>query len=132
MVILKHLTRPIRPHANVIASTVDKQCLFHQQFPLVPPCALSKRGQRETLVICLRLVGNLQTVRDSWAFISPVTIPLDLLLLVKQLCYATLRLQSCPTLCDPIDGSPPGSPVPGILQAKTLEWDAIAFSVKQL
>ena len=31
-------------------------------------------------------------------------------------------LQSCPTLCDPIDGSPPGSPVPGILQARTLEW----------
>ena len=37
-------------------------------------------------------------------------------------------LQSCPTLCDPIDGSPPGSPVPGILQARTLEWAAISFS----
>ena len=37
-------------------------------------------------------------------------------------------LQSCLTLCDPIDGSPPGSPVPGILQARTLEWVAIAFS----
>ena len=36
--------------------------------------------------------------------------------------------QSCPTLCDPIDGSPPGSPVPGILQARTLEWAAISFS----
>ena len=36
--------------------------------------------------------------------------------------------QSCPTLCDPIDGSPPGSPVPGILQARTLEWEAISFS----
>ena len=35
--------------------------------------------------------------------------------------------QSCPTLCDPIDGSPPGSPVPGILQARTLEWVAISF-----
>ena len=34
----------------------------------------------------------------------------------------------CPTLCDPIDGSPPGSPVPGILQARTLEWVAISFS----
>ena len=40
---------------------------------------------------------------------------------------AKLR-QSCPTLCDPIDGSPPGSPVPGILQARTLEWVAISFS----
>ena len=37
-------------------------------------------------------------------------------------------LQSCPTLWDPIDSSPPGSPVPGILQARTLEWVAIAFS----
>ena len=41
---------------------------------------------------------------------------------------AAKSLQSCPTLCDPIDGSPPGSPVPGILQARALEWVAISFS----
>ena len=41
---------------------------------------------------------------------------------------AANSLQSCPTLCDPIDGSPPGSPIPGILQARTLEWVAISFS----
>ena len=41
---------------------------------------------------------------------------------------AAKSLQSCPTLCNPIDGSPPGSPVPGILQARVLEWGAIAFS----
>ena len=41
---------------------------------------------------------------------------------------AAKSLQSCPTLCDPIDGSPPGSPAPGILQARTLEWVAISFS----
>ena len=41
---------------------------------------------------------------------------------------AAKSLQSCPTLCDPADGSPPGSPVPGILQARTLEWVAISFS----
>jgi len=40
----------------------------------------------------------------------------------------TKSLQSCPTLCDPIDGSPPGSPTPGILQARTLEWVAISYS----
>ena len=39
-----------------------------------------------------------------------------------------LSIQSCPTLCDPIDGSPPGSAIPGILQARTLEWVAISFS----
>ena len=48
-------------------------------------------------------------------------------------CYAAAAaaaksLQSCPTLCDPMDSSPPGSSVPGILQARTLEWVAIAFS----
>ena len=42
--------------------------------------------------------------------------------------YAAKLLQSCPTLCDPIDGGPLGSPVPGILQARTLEWVAISFS----
>ena len=41
---------------------------------------------------------------------------------------AAMSLQSCPTLCDPIDGNPPGSPVPGILQARTLQWVATSFS----
>ena len=41
---------------------------------------------------------------------------------------AAKSLQSCPTLCDPIDDSPPGSPIPGILQARTLEWVAVSFS----
>ena len=41
---------------------------------------------------------------------------------------AAKSLQSCPTLCDPVGGSPPGSPVPGILQARTQEWVAISFS----
>ena len=41
---------------------------------------------------------------------------------------AAKLLQSCPTLCNPIDSSPPGSPVPGILQARILEWVAISFS----
>ena len=45
-----------------------------------------------------------------------------------MLLSAAKLLQSCLTLCDPIDGSPPGSPVPGILQARTLEWVAISFS----
>ena len=57
--------------------------------------------------------------------VSPVfqadSLPLIHLLTAKS-------LQSCPTLCNPIDGSPPGSPIPGILQARTLEWVAISFS----
>ena len=61
---------------------------------------------------------------------------LEILVLRIQSPYVTLAaaaaaaksLQLCLTLCDPIDGSPPGSPVPGILQARTLEWVAISFS----
>ena len=45
-----------------------------------------------------------------------------------KLATAAKSLQSCPTLCDPIDGSPPGSAIPGILQARILEWVAISFS----
>ena len=52
----------------------------------------------------------------------------SMLVLVGSLAAAAKSLQSCPTLCDPIDGSPPGSPVPGILQARILEWVAISFS----
>ena len=46
----------------------------------------------------------------------------------KAAAAAAKSLQSCPTLCDSMDGSPPGSPVPGILQARTLEWITISFS----
>ena len=49
-------------------------------------------------------------------------------LLKRTAAAAAKSLQSCPTLCDPKDGSPPGSPVPRILQASTLEWVAISFS----
>ena len=53
----------------------------------------------------------------TWVFLSGIYFP-----------AAAKLLQSCPTLCDPIDGSPPGSTIPGILQARTLEWAAISFS----
>ena len=53
---------------------------------------------------------------------------LSITLLACAAAAAAKSLQSCPTLCDPIDGSPPGFPVPGILQASTLEWVAISFS----
>ena len=59
----------------------------------------------------------------------PLFFPFWLLfMLLSTATAAAESLQSCPTLCDPIDGSPPGSPVPGILQARTLEWVAIFFS----
>ena len=60
--------------------------------------------------------------RKLWKFYISMYLNLQ-----DMLCYAK-SLQSCPTLCDPIDGSPPGSPIPGILQARTLGWAAISFS----
>ena len=57
---------------------------------------------------------------------SPILIPAAPILIPAA--AAAKSLQSCPTLWDPIDGSPPGSLVPGILQARTLEWVAISFS----
>ena len=47
---------------------------------------------------------------------------------IEPAAAAAKSLQSCLTLCNPIDGSPPGFPIPGILQARTLEWVAISFS----
>ena len=58
-------------------------------------------------------------------FVSKV---MSLVFTMLSAAAAAKSLQSCPTLCDPIDGSPPGSPIPGILQARTLEWVAISFS----
>ena len=57
----------------------------------------------------------------EWIFIEPV-------LMLLAAAVAAKSLQLCPTLCDPIDDSPPGSSVPGILQARILEWVAISFS----
>ena len=59
---------------------------------------------------------------QSWVFIGGTDVE------AAAAAAAAKSLQSCPTLCDLIDGSPPGSPIPGILQARTLEWVAISFS----
>ena len=69
---------------------------------------------RATISLCLALWGkifHLSVTQPGWLYAA-----------------AAKLLQSCPTLCDPIDSSLPGSPVPGILQARTLEWVAISFS----
>ena len=60
--------------------------------------------------------------------LTPIPHPLVVYVLLLSAAAAAKSLQSCPILCDPRDGSPPGSPIPGILQARTLEWVAISFS----
>ena len=67
------------------------------------------------------------TRRTRWTFVDKVMFLL-LNMLSRSVAAAAKALQLCPTLCDPIDGSPPGPAVPGILQARTLEWVAISSS----
>ena len=61
-------------------------------------------------------------------FVTLIIFPFSLTKDLHAAAAAAKLPQSCPTLCDPIHGSPPDSPVPGILQARTLEWVAISFS----
>ena len=78
------------------------------------------RGQ---LLIALERMKRLGQSRNN------AQLRLCLVVKVKSDAAAAAKsLQSCPTLCDPVDGSPPGSPVPGILQTRILEWVAISFS----
>ena len=64
----------------------------------------------------------------AFAYLFPITLLFITISTGRHNAAAAKSLQSCPTLCDPIDSSPPGSPAPGILQARTLEWVAISFS----
>ena len=72
------------------------------------------------LTISFSMLGKFSTIISSKIFSYPF--------FFSSAAATAKSLQSCPTLCDPIDGSPPGVPVPGILQARTLEWVAISFS----
>ena len=111
-------------------------------------CSLSVPGKQEWAelhaVLRTEIMGK-STCLDSLQWLFSVTFYLkdypfccngwnfilfddSVIILLKIYKHAAKSLQLCPTLCDPIDRSPPGSPVPGILQARTLEWVAISFS----
>ena len=72
--------------------------------------------------------GYRRSFRKWKLFINSVTLYISSYYLTLTAAAVAKLLQSCSTVCDPIDSSPPGSPVPGILQARTLEWVAISFS----
>ena len=78
----------------------------------------------------MNLPKSIATKMSSWAIMSTLSAGTMILLLVAHPLWiiAAKSFQLCPTLCDPIDGSPPGPSVPGILQARTLEWVAVSFS----
>ena len=82
--------------------------------PCPPPGDLPDPGTEPVSLLSPALAGGFFTTSATWEAPAAAS--------------AAKSLQSCPTLCDPTDGSPPGSPVPGILQARTLEWVAISFS----
>ena len=75
------------------------------------------------VALLLALMLCLQMLQAAWCNVHACVLGQ----IAAAAAVAKLR-QLCPTLCDPIDGRPPGSPVPGILQASTLEWVAISFS----
>ena len=72
-------------------------------------------------------LGALSAAVHAWDFLKEVAI-IFITSTIVTTTTTTKSFQLCPTMCDPIDGSLPGSPVPGILQARTLEWVAISFS----
>ena len=99
-----------------------------QKSGLVSPLAVSQSSLSGIL-----LLGNVHSV--LFLPYQPYFFNVELVSIVQEneaAAAAAKSLQSCPTLCNPIDSSPLGSSVPGILQARTLEWGAIAFSMNQL
>ena len=82
------------------------------------------------LYVTLDICSNFHQSKFLYPFVGTPVINVTAigLVLIKASAAAAKSLQSCPTLRDPRDSSPPGSPVPGILQARTLEWVAISFS----
>ena len=86
----------------------------------------TKPKSLESIRIFHGLAPTFRTLNQQW--LQPVLLKLYCIQQLLITAAAAKLLQSCPALCDPIDSSPPGSPVPGILQARTLEWVAISFS----
>ena len=106
-----HRKETIRCHGKIIFIGNEQTCSF-MNWTSFPSKELHEQHRRWSNKQGIREMG----VREITALIGPAA------------AAAAKSLQSCLTLCDPIDGSPPGSPVPGILQARTLEWVAISSS----
>ena len=106
-----------------------QQCIYvNSNLPVHPTCSLSTLVSMCSFSVLFDSISALQ-IRSSIAFFQIPHIRINIQYSFFSFCEVTAKsLQSCLTLCDPIDGSPPGSPVPGILQARTLEWVAISFS----
>ena len=93
---------------------------FWSGLPHIPPGGLPDPWIEPMSLMSPTLAGRFFTTSATWEASSPLA------------AAAAKSLQLCPTLCDPIDSSPPGSPIPGILQARTLEWVAITTYYKAI
>ena len=128
------LVKPILPDSCLLPMySYGERALVSLHLLLRTPVLLD-RGFTLSLCLALSLITSLKTLvsKDShvelglqhnkfWEdTVQSIAAKMD--------AAAAKSLQSCPTLCNPIDGSPPVSPIPGILQARTLEWVAISFS----
>jgi len=99
------------PHLNNKQNKNTNPIISRQEYHLIQPCpSEEKQTNKQKLSTNLTIY---EAYTNHWTNLATA---------------AAKWLQSCPTLCDPIDGSPLGSPIPGILQARTLEWVAISFS----
>ena len=112
---LQHARLPCSPLAHrACSNSCPLSWWYHPAFhPLSspsPPTFPSIRVFSNESVLCIR-----------WSFSFSISPSNEYSGLISFVCVCVKSLQSCPTLCDPIDGSPPGSPIPGILQARTLE-----------
>ena len=129
---------PSNEHSGLISFRMDRLDLLAVQGTLM---SLLQHHSSKASILCCSAFFIVQfshpymttgktiglTRRTRWTFVGKVMFLL-LNMLSRSVAAAAKSLHLCPTLCDPIDGSPTGSPVPGILQARTLEWVAISFS----
>ena len=99
--------------------------ICNKMLTVVLTCLCRLLGIYSTRIVFLKNVAQKAGLTVVWLVKTPTR---KLSTCPTTAAAAAKSLQSCPTLCNPIDGSPPGSPVPGILQARTLEWAAISFS----
>ena len=104
--------------------------LWHN--PFLEPCyvfpIVSLKTMFFLLIIASKAIKKWKMLHTHLQIYRCNLIAILFLVLLFSYSAAAKLLQSCPTLCNPIDGSPPGSAIPGILQARTLEWVAISFS----
>ena len=94
---------------------------------LLSPFEYTFHDYKEICVIMWSIIGH-PTLEKSQSWENEQNLGCISGLWIGHAAVAAKSLQSCPTLCDPIDGSQPGSPIPGILQARVLQWIAISFS----